>query len=1204
MARNRKIHSRQPRNEGVDRGSIAQANNAYASLADVDAGNMNSHLFERLGQRCDSYPDPDVVPTAAPPRANNDIRNYFHDSKKPTNAGAWASKPEIPLSTEVLPAREPGFQIGETIIDFSDGNNDSDPDTLEPNKSEGAFNSKEEYLRTHYNFLREDAVRPLREAVDQVRMDPLLDEGEYGQKYGIGIYEPVYVRAMVFSPRGLATRVAFSLSRVKKFVRWDQSKRLITGSLVALSDDLFETTCILAVVAARPLAALQQNPPELDLFFLNPEDTQVDPMKKWLMVESRNSFFEATRHTMTSLQHLVREKFPLSEYLVRADQTVQSPNYVQLQPFYDMSSLVTMEESEAFQNVNILQQWPSTTSHGLDASQSDALKCMLTNRLAIVQGPPGTGKTYVSVVALKLLLANMRPEDPPIIVTCQTNHALDQLLRHVAEFEPNFIRLGGRSKDKDKIKKRTLFEVRSGQPQEKTPGSLKTKSMAKIRGLTHTMQGTLLPLSMNSEEGALSHKILLARHLISPKQAESMEIDGVMGMSGEGKGDSWHMENWVGRCLIPCNHPLLPDDFGMEYEEEDFEIEKVQELEAEAVARDDDDIEALRGPVFALSDKFSGRGTGLSDGEIEKILKEKDDLQKVPAQYRGAIYNYFLRQVKKAIIVDFRGLAIQYAKAVEERKIGQWEEDQRLLQSQRLIGTTTTGLSKYRPLLASLRPRVVLVEEAAETLEAPVAASCLPTLEHLILVGDHQQLRPRCQIRDFEDEPFNFNLSLFERMVLNQVNFITLQRQRRMIPEVRRLLEPIYGKQLKDHASVKDISNRPPIEGMGGCNTFFFTHEWPESQDVYMSCLNEKEADMIVGFIDYLLLNGEDPKRITLLTFYNGQRKLLLKKLRLHQNLQGTQFNVVTVDSYQGEENDIVLLSLVRSNQRHNIGFLSVDNRVCVALSRAKRGLYIFGNGELLACESPTWADVAMIMFDKGKKKTRIGQRRIGYNFPLTCSNHGHKTWIEEPGDWQYINGGCDEVCRCKLPCGHTCMLRCHPFENDRINCTQKCDKRMDTCGHPCDAMCCDSCRCQRCERYGNGMKSLIKPAGMGGQGSSFKVPPMPTGFSIIPSGNSVRSHSTDDWTVYANGGAKVEDEEFMKKTVEEVASFQRTLEACQKMEQLIEVEAPKKASALHSHNTDLLGDLSADGFGSASSKYKFKGKFSYADATNMNLLD
>jgi superfamily I DNA and/or RNA helicase len=55
-------------------------------------------------------------------------------------------------------------------------------------------------------------------------------------------------------------------------------------------------------------------------------------------------------------------------------------------------------------------------------------------------------------------------------------------------------------------------------------------------------------------------------------------------------------------------------------------------------------------------------------------------------------------------------------------------------------------------------------------------------------------------------------------------------------------------------------------------------------------------------------------------------------------------FRITAVDNFQGEENDIILLSLVRSNPQNRIGYLSEANRICVALSRAKKGLYVIGN--------------------------------------------------------------------------------------------------------------------------------------------------------------------------------------------------------------------------------------------------------------------
>lgn len=556
--------------------------------------------------------------------------------------------------------------------------------------------------------------------------------------------------------------------------------------------------------------------------------------------------------------------------------------------------------------------------------------------------------------------------------------------------------------------------------------------MGAMKQLTSKMQMLLAPFERGKTP--LDQRFLARLGLISKDQAESLQIGTPTAMGIPQNIPGIEMEQWLGRSLECYERPYQPDDFGMPYEEDDFdEAEQLEELEAEAVARDDDDdIEALRGPISTLSDNWKGKTGGklTSDAEIQAKLDKTEDLTTIDVEDRGTIYNYFLRNAKRIVFRQFGALAKQYAEQVNLKKIGQWEEDQGILVGQRVIGMTTTGLSKYRALIASLRPRVVLIEEAGETLEAPVTAACFPTLEHLILVGDHQQLRPHCNLRDFEDEPYNFNLSLFERMVSNQVELDTLTRQRRMIPEIRRLLEPIYGDKLEDHVSVKRIDNRPPVEGMGGTNSFFFTHEWPESRDNNQSTKNEKEAEMVVGFFDYLVLNGIDPKRITVLTFYNGQRKLLTGKLRQHQNLRGQAIKVVTVDSYQGEENDIILLSLVRSSKEGKIGFLSVDNRVCVALSRARRGFYLFGNAENLVVGSDTWEAVAKIMWGHGKKNEfpKTGPKmRIGYHLPLTCVNHEKKSFIQVPSDWELTSGGCMEKCKCVLACGHSCMLNCHP---------------------------------------------------------------------------------------------------------------------------------------------------------------------------------
>jgi helicase required for RNAi-mediated heterochromatin assembly 1 len=204
---------------------------------------------------------------------------------------------------------------------------------------------------------------------------------------------------VTFSVRGLAIRVVFSLGRVGKNIRWEQSKRLATGSLVALtpSNDMFKTKTIIAVVAARPLDGLQQNLPEIDLFFARPEDIEIDPQMEFVMVEERSSFFEASRHTMLTLQKAMKEDFPLQEHLVDAQKEVGPPRYLEQQPCLNLSAVFTSaSEDTAFENVDVLNSWPiddhETT---LDRSQENALRRIVTKRLAIVQGPPGESVHYI-----------------------------------------------------------------------------------------------------------------------------------------------------------------------------------------------------------------------------------------------------------------------------------------------------------------------------------------------------------------------------------------------------------------------------------------------------------------------------------------------------------------------------------------------------------------------------------------------------------------------------------------------------------------------------------------------------------------------------------------------------------------------------------------------------------------------------------------
>lgn len=167
-----------------------------------------------------------------------------------------------------------------------------------------------------------------------------------------------------------------------------------------------------------------------------------------------------------------------------------------------------------------------------------------------------------------------------------------------------------------------------------------------------------------------------------------------------------------------------------------------------------------------------------------------------------------------------------------------------------------------------------------------------------------------------------------------------------------------------------------------------------------------------------------------------------------------------TVDSYQGEENEVILLSLVRGNPDSSVGFLRSKNRVVVALSRAQRGLYVFGNALTIAGQEGDngsrenlWLPILLHLLD---------EKRYGSNLPIVCSKHQITTNISEPEHWEELSGGCDKDCGGMLPCGHLCPHKCHPTPHDQILCKEPCEKILP-CDHGCSTNCGDICRCDEC---------------------------------------------------------------------------------------------------------------------------------------------
>lgn len=306
------------------------------------------------------------------------------------------------------------------------------------------------------------------------------------------------------------------MNRAGKRIRWSNSKRLCAGSLVCLSHDEFETFTV-ATVVARPMVGLEQNPPEVDLLFQE-DEIPIDATKTMLMVEARQGYFESAKWVLKALQRMNSNNMPLSEHLCFLDKDVGPPKYVENHPRMSLISIFPDNpDKESIEEVDILNEWPDNAQTSMDKSQMDALRSILTKRLAIIQGPPGTGKTYTSVLALHALLQNMAEDDPPIIVACQTNHALDQLLGHVQKFENDIVRLGGRTQDTDKILEKTLFHLRR-KNHYAIEGSKHGVSRARMDKAGRLIREALQPLTIAP---FISPDRLFGLKLITRKQMES-----------------------------------------------------------------------------------------------------------------------------------------------------------------------------------------------------------------------------------------------------------------------------------------------------------------------------------------------------------------------------------------------------------------------------------------------------------------------------------------------------------------------------------------------------------------------------------------------------------------------------------------------------------------------------------------------------------
>lgn len=628
--------------------------------------------------------------------------------------------------------------------------------------------------------------------------------------------------------------------------------------------------------------------------------------------------------------------------------------------------------------------------------------------------------------------------------SCYTNHALDQFLKHLDDIGiDKIIRMGGRSQAPE-LEGKNLRVVSRDVPKTRVEAQTLGETYSLLAKYMEGAGNTLKPLhqARKGPTWAGLQSFLRRESPLTHRQLDPEDSDGFTAVARD------PLTKWLGK-----RPPGTPGP----------------------------------GKDAVISDEQISALTGRAEKNIHALTRVE----------RWTLVENWLYQLcedKSSLLFE----AIVEAESLRGTKNAVHDEvNRRTLVQADVVGITTTSLARNIELLRRVRPKVVICEEAAEVMEAHVISALMPGIEHFIQIGDHRQLRPQIQNYSLSLETasglaWQLDRSQFERRAVGEPGLAPapvaqLNVQRRMRPEISQLIRRVYPN-LQDHESVMNL---PDVAGMRH-SLFWLDHRCEEDTKNdgigVRSHSNQWEVDMATALVRHLVRQGKyNSSDIALLTPYTGQlRKLraalskdfeifvgerdqeILASEEVFENdldersLAATQapvqkkqllqtIRLATVDNFQGEEAKVIIVSLVRSNPAHKVGFLRTENRINVLLSRAQHGMYLIGSAETYL-HVPMWADV----------HSRLAGA-VGPALALRCPRHPDEPILcAEPDDFTRYSpeGGCGKPCVRRLePCGHRCQAKCHSeVMHDAFACCQPCPRIWATCDHVCPKLCGEKC--------------------------------------------------------------------------------------------------------------------------------------------------
>lgn len=309
--------------------------------------------------------------------------------------------------------------------------------------------------------------------------------------------------------------------------------------------------------------------------------------------------------------------------------------------------------------------------------------------------------------------------------------------------------------------------------------------------------------------------------------------------------------------------------------------------------------------------------------EIKQLKIRAEEFRKMALKYKRS-FGKAEREQRNLLFKEVKNIR------TEIRKLQAYNEE-RLFEEAEVIAGTPIGL--YDAGIDHLHFNTVVIDEAGQCIE-PLAWCVFPLAEKIVLAGDHWQLPPT--VLSNEAARLGFNRSILEAAIATVGSVFLLNTQYRMRQVIAGFSSNYFYNSL--------LLTAEHLNNTGVHLTFIDTagsgYNEKHGPDG-ISLQNEGELRIVQKLLETASL---DPSRTAIISPYSGQvaaaKEILPKTLRIS-----------TIDSFQGQEKEIIVVSLVRSNDDGDIGFLKDYRRMNVAITRAKEQLFVIGDSATIGAD-------------------------------------------------------------------------------------------------------------------------------------------------------------------------------------------------------------------------------------------------------------